>query len=136
MAGEIIKGTVQANIISVQGATVGIVADPDGQKNFNEIAGYNSATESASVVNLLDDQISDIPTTIQKLSVDQGKSFKTIQVRFDANVVTANVANTINDRINEWISSTGSPRYDDFKLVINQSGLGNHDITTVIVRYF
>lgn len=110
MAGEIIKGTV--NIATYN-------------EGLNEIANVNS-------IDLNADQT--ILDHANKLLVEQGKSFQLTQVRFDAAVTAANVVNIINDRINEWINSHGT-RYDDFKIVINPSG-ANHDITTVIIRYY
>ena len=134
MAGEIIKGTVQANIISVQDATVGIVSDADGQKNFNEVAAYDFDTDTPTVLAKLD-ATNAIDGATPKLAVEQGKQFVTRQVTFDAGVTAANVEAVIIDRIDQWVAYTNSARYDDFQVIVNPSG-GNHDITVVIIRYY
>ena len=135
MAGEIIKGTVQSNIIAVKGSTVGIVSDADGQKNFNEVAAYDFDTDTPTVLSKLDGS-NVINSTTPKLAVEQGKQFVTTQITFDANITAVNVEAIIRDRIDQWIATTNSARYDDFQVIINPSGLGNHDITIVINRYY
>ena len=132
MAGEIIKGTV--NVGSVNGKTSQIVPDPADESYFNQIAAYSYDDGYGSILSLQNGGTT-IDNNTPKLAVEQGKQFVTRQVRFDANVVSANVANTINDRINEWISGNGV-RYDDFQVIINTSAGATHDITTIIVRYY
>jgi hypothetical protein len=134
MAGEIIKGTVQANITSVANVGVDVVSDNNGNSYLNEIAGYNLDTDHANILNILNSGNSGITSGITKLAVDQGKAFVTTQQTFDANVTSANVANTIKDRIDQWIGAHGI-RFDEFSFNVNPSG-ANHDVTVVIIRYF
>ena len=137
MAGEIIKGTVIANIHAVNGQSVGVVGDVNGQFNLNEIAAFNYDTHTSKVLTLLNGTAGlgdNIDGTTVKLAVEQGKKFETTQVTFDAAVPSSNIVAIINDAINVWTVTNG-PRYDDFILNVNPSG-ANHDITIVIIRYY
>lgn len=133
MAGEIIKGTV--NLASVNGSTVNVVGDNNGQFNLNEIAAYNYDTNTSNVISLQTGSTT-IDSDTPKLAVEQGKKFVTRQITFDSNVLTANVEAMINDRIDQWIASTNSARYDDFQVIVNTSAGATHDVTVIIVRYF
>lgn len=133
MAGEIIKGTV--NVASVNGRTSQIVPDPLNESYFNQIAAYDYDAGFGSILSLQNGQTA-IDNTTPKLAVEQGKKFQTRQITFDSNVLSANVEAMINDRIDQWIASTNSARYDDFQVIINTSVGGTHDITVIIVRYF
>ena len=132
MAGEIIKGTV--NLGSVNGSTVNVVSDADGQKNINEVAAYDFETDTPTVLSMQSGNTT-IDVNTPKLAVEQGKQFFLRQVTWDDNVGTAAVENAVNDRINEWVSTNGY-RYDDLHITVNNSGGGTHDILIVIVRYY
>jgi hypothetical protein len=63
------------------------------------------------------------------------KAFGTTRVTWDPNILSANVASVINDRINEWTSLHGE-RYDDILININNSGGATHDIQITIIRNY
>jgi hypothetical protein len=133
MAGEIVKGTV--NLKSVNNQNVEVVGDGDGKYFLNQIAAYNYDIGVSNVLAFVDKDINPYGDSTPKLLVDQGKQFVTTQVTWDPNTTSATIVQKINDRIAQWISTYGA-RYDDFKITINNSGGGTHDIMITIIRYF
>ena len=127
MAGEVIKGSVYLNNLAINSAV-----NPNTPLS-NVVAGENLEDNKNYYINSVNN-LQDFNTANNKLAVSLTKQFQLIQVRFDAGVSAGNVANIINDRINEWIGDNGKA-YDDFQVIINPSGV-NHDITTIIVRYY